>query len=160
MDHFENYFTLAIRLLARRSRSKKELIDYLRKKKAPEEVIASVLSKLEEKKFQSDEDFTRWWVEQRIRFRSKSDRAITAELLQKGIEKDLIKKILNEFNDSGQTDLAKAKKVVEKKIKKYQSLSKEQQYHKLGFMLARMGYSWETIRQAIDAYYQRDYNTE
>ena len=42
----------------------------------------------------NDDEFARWWVDQRIRFRPKGNIALKSELMQKGINADTIAKVL------------------------------------------------------------------
>ena len=42
----------------------------------------------------NDEEFARWWVDQRIRFRPKGNIALKSELMQKGVDKEIIVGVL------------------------------------------------------------------
>lgn len=150
MDLFEKYYTVAVVSLTRRPRSEKELRDTLVKKKASEEIIQRVLQRLREQKFINDEEFAAWWVEQRTRFRPKSDRVIKWELRQKGIPDDLIERVFEKRSEK-EGDSEKAKDLLERRLKRVQNLSKEEQYQKLAGFLARRGFDWETIKKALNA---------
>lgn len=144
MDQFEKFFAQSLKFLSYRPRSEKEVRDKLVSKKTPEDIIEKVIIKLKENKFLNDKDFTEWFVRSRLSSRPKSARVIKMELKQKGIDKDLI-----ETQNFGQ-DLESAKKLVLKKIEKYKSFEKKEIYNKLGAYLARRGYDWDTIKNAID----------
>ena len=49
-----------------------------------------------------------------------------------------------------------AKKIVSKKINKLRNAEKQEIYKKLGGMLARRGFDWETIKRAIDEILRED----
>ncbi len=155
MDDFGKFLDKALYYLSFRPRSEKEVRDNLLKKKATPEVIDRVLNSLNEQNFLNDQDFTRWFIDQRIRFKPKSVRIIKLELRQKGISQEIIEQAFanlekNEESESPTSDLDSAKKLVERKIDRYRDLPKQQIYQKLGAFLARRGYDWDTIKKSID----------
>lgn len=160
MDLFPKYYTLALRYLTRRPRSKKEIYDYLIKKNATEEVIQQVVKKLHEQKFQDDREFAKWWVEQRSKNRVKSDLIIGIELRQKGIAPEIITSLLQGDRNERVSDLDKARLIAEKKIKLLSRLPRNEQYQKLGAFLSRRGYSFEISKQVIDDILERGYNRD
>jgi regulatory protein len=149
MDLFEKYYTVAVLSLSRRPRSEKELRETLTKKKAPEEIIQRVLETLREQKFVNDEDFARWWVEQRTRFRPKSDRVIKYELRQKGITDDIVEQVFS-HRETDDLDSKKAKELIDRRLPRVASMSKEEQYQKLAGFLARRGFDWDTIKKTLN----------
>lgn len=150
MDEFEKYLNKALHFLSFRPRSEKEIRDKLLSKKAPEEIIERIINSLKEHKFLNDEDFAKWFIEQRLRFRPKGMRIIKMELKQKGISKDIIESVIQNSEFIIQNDLESAKKLVEKKFDKYKDLEKQAIYQKLGAFLARRGFDWGTIKKSID----------
>ncbi len=56
--------------------------------------LEAAIPKLIELDLLDDQKFARWWVEQRLRFRPKGNRALTAELLAKGIDREIISQVL------------------------------------------------------------------
>lgn len=168
MEDFENLLNKAVRFLSFRPRSEKEIKDYLIKKsssaKTPkiqdktglESVINSVIQKLKEQKFINDEDFVKWWVEQRTLIRPKASRVIKFELKQKGIAKDLIE---NAFENPKASDLEKARAIFQKNIKKYSRFGdKRKAYEKMGRFLASKGFDYDIIKQVIDPILSKEYN--
>ncbi len=154
MDEFEKYLNKSFHFLSFRPRSEKEVRDNLLKKKASTEVIERVITSLNEHKFLNDQEFARWFIEQRLRFNPKGIRIIKMELKQKGIDQEIIDEaITNLSSDDGEllnNDLESAKKLVEKKLPKYRGLEKQIIYQKLGAFLARRGFGWDTIKKSID----------
>lgn len=150
MDDFEKFYNKALRFLSFRPRSEKEVKDNLQRKKASFSIIETVLKKLKEKKFINDEGFAKWWVEQRTSFRPLGLRLIKIELRQKGISDEMIESGIMNQESGAKNDLGLARKLIEKKIARYKGLSKQELYQKLGGFLARRGFDWETIKQAID----------
>ena len=157
MDLFEKFYTLSLRYLTRRPRSEKELKDYLKKKfqriKAePSEeafITQKIIDTLKQQKFLNDEEFAKWWIEQRTKFKHSSQFVIKRELLQKGISKEILASCFA-LDGSKANDLEQAKILVEKKLPRYRNLEKRELYNKLGAFLARRGFDWDTIKKAID----------
>ncbi|MCL5114011.1 MAG: RecX family transcriptional regulator [Patescibacteria group bacterium] len=146
MDGFEKFYNKALKFLSYRPRSEQEVIKNLLRKKSPEDIIKKITAKLEEQKFLNDEEFVKWWVEQRTTFKPRSLRLIKIELKQKGISNDLVEKVIN---DVGLTidDLASARKLVERKKEKWKNLSREQKFQKLSRFLASRGFSYDIIKE-------------
>ncbi len=147
---YKKYLESSLRFLAYRPRSEKEVRDNLTKKKAPSDVIKKIIIWLKEQKFLNDEEFVRWWIEQRSQFRQRGIRIIKLELKQKGIRQELIDIVVQGAEYKAPSDLESAKKIVEKKIAKYRGLDRREIYQKLGAHLARRGFDWETIKKSID----------
>jgi regulatory protein len=157
MDQYKYHYARAVRFLARRARSEKEVRDNLQKKQIDTEVLEKVIAKLKEQRFVDDEAFASWWIEQRTRVTPRSMRLIILELLQKGVQKDTIESAIVAIDahmgrTSTQSDVETAKRIVEKKIRRYESLTREEIYQKLGGYLARKGYSWDVIKKSIDTH--------
>jgi regulatory protein len=149
MDSYERYYNSALKYLGMRPRSEKEVRDNLTKKKSPPDVIERVIAKLTEQKFLNDEEFTRWWIEQRTRVTPRSMRLIRLELMQKGISKEIIESAISN-QQSVVGDKETARRIIEKRIDKMKGLKREEVYQKLGGYLARKGYNWDIIKNTID----------
>ena len=150
MEFFDKYFNYSLKYLAYRPRSEKEVRDALIRKKAPEAVIEKVIGTLREHRFVNDDEFTKWWIEQRATYKPRSKRVLSMELKQKGIPQDIITKYLVEDQETAVNDLEQALRLTSKKIKRYSHLEREELYQKLGGALARKGFSWDIIKRAID----------
>ena len=147
---YKRFLYKALRYLAYRPRSEKEVRDALIKKKAPASVIDKIIQWLKEKRFINDDEFARWWIEQRARFKPKGARIIKMELMQKGLHYDIIASAFENIEEDSISEEEQVKKIVMKKIGKYSLLPKQEIYKKLGAFLARRGYSWEIIKSSID----------
>jgi regulatory protein len=150
MIDFDGYLNRTLKFLGFRPRSEKEVRDYLIKKQAPDELREKLITYLIELRFLNDVEFTRWWVEQRTQGQPRSHRVIKMELKQKGIAQDIIEQVLQGTEEPVQDDLESARKLVRKKLPRYQMLEKQELYQKLGGFLGRKGFDWETIKRAID----------
>lgn len=146
MSEFEKWFNGALKLLSFRPRSQKEILSWLEKKKILPTLQKKIISKLEELNFLNDEEFMKWWFDQRTNFRPMGKRRIEMELKQKGISRELISNF--QFPMTNEIDLAK--KAAEKKMRLWQNLPPDDFRQKLFGFLARRGFSWETIKKTID----------
>jgi regulatory protein len=150
MDDFEKFYKAAIRFLSFRPRSEKELKDYLAKKECDPLISKRIIDSLTRDKFLNDEEFVRWWVEQRTILKPKATRIIKYELKQKGISKELIDSFFENEEDST-SDFDKALELAEKKMVRLEKIEdKRKVYEKLGRFLASKGFDWDTIKEVID----------
>lgn len=101
-----------------------------------------VFGRLLEKGYVDDDKFARYWVENRSLTKGVSKRKLSAELQQKGVERSVIDRHLEETERTDEDELAK---IVTKKRNRYPDEQKFMQY------LARQGFSYEDIRRALTA---------
>lgn len=157
MDSFEKFYNKSLRFLSFRPRSEKEIRDYLlkprirldKRKKISEEILDKIVARLKKQKFINDEEFTKWWIEQRLKLRPRAWRVIKMELARKGISQEISEPIIQSLEFRIQNDLELAKKLAEKRIKRYKDLSKREIYQKMGRFLASKGFNYETIKKVL-----------
>lgn len=160
---FEGFYNKALKFLSYRPRSEKEVRDNLLKKSfgrrsGPSEgTIELIIKKLKEQKFLNDSEFAKWWIEQRTLVKPMGKRLIKIELTRKGIDKELIDEIFDSAEVLVQNELEMARKLVQRKIKKYlpagrqvKGLDRQKIYQRLGGFLSRRGFDYDTIKKAID----------
>jgi len=88
----------AISLLARRERSRAELVTALGRKSFPKPVIETVLTKLQDEGMQSDTRFAESWVNTRRRIAPRGRAALRYELHQKGITETAVNHAVEQFS--------------------------------------------------------------
>lgn len=147
MDTFEKLYQKTLRFLTFRPRSEKEIRDYLKKKKADDLSLDRIVNNLKTNKFLDDVEFAKWWIEQRTKIKPRAQRIIKFELLQKGIDKELIEDILN---SSSISEFDKAKDLALRKIKRYEKLDRNKQYERMARFLASKGFDWDVVKEVID----------
>lgn len=148
-NEFGKIYDRILKFLSFRPRTEKELLDWFGKKNVGEETKKMVWEKLGDLGYINDEEFARWWIEQRISFKPMGRYAIVRELRQKGINQDLIARTLDSLKvQVSEIDLAK--KAAEKKVKLWQKLPPLQSRQKMTAFLLRRGFSWETIKKITD----------
>jgi regulatory protein len=144
----EKLYQKTLNFLSYRPRSEKEIKDYLVRKRANPKIQTSILKKLRKLNFINDEDFARWWLEQRMSFRPRGKPLLRRELFQKGIEKKIIDSLISQISPFSQIN--SARKIMAKKKKLYQNLPLQKLRQKLFSLLARRGFEFELIKEAID----------
>ncbi|MFH0864066.1 MAG: RecX family transcriptional regulator [Candidatus Gottesmanbacteria bacterium] len=154
-NELDKYYNLALQFLSFRPRSEKELKDWFRKKEVGEDTQKVIWEKLKHLGYINDEEFIKWWVDQRQTFKPRGKRALEMELWQKGISKDLVSKYLS-VTVSSLSELDLAKKAAEKKIKLWEKLPPLEFRQKITAFLARRGFSWEIIDKIIDEIGQKE----
>lgn len=128
--------------LLNRPHSERELRDYLRRKKAEENLTEKLVKDFTKKGYLSDQKYADWLFELRSRA-GKSNRAIRSELYAKGISRELIDEVL----ERGSDEMERLKAVLDKKrsLPRYR---KDQL--KLKQYLVRQGFSYDQVREALN----------
>ncbi len=129
-----------------RPRSKKEIMDYFRRKNTNVLIHWYLIEKLEKYGLLDDQKFAKWWVEQRLQFKNKSKKDITFELRQKGIDTNTIKNVLD---DSEIDELKITKELIAKKSYKWQKYDEKVRRQKISQYLAGKGFSWDVISNLV-----------
>lgn len=132
----------ALDLISRRPRSEGEIRDYLKRKKYAPEEIEKILNALSKKGYIDDEDFARRWVESRRLLKSTSCRKLQLELRQKKVNAETIDKILSE-DDTDEVE------TIKELVAKKRSFMRYQDDQKLMQFLARQGFNYADIKQAL-----------
>jgi regulatory protein len=165
-DLYERLLNCAFHFVSFRPRSVKELRIFLRKKiKKPstenDTIFEKVMGRLKELDYANDEKFAIWLIESRQKHAPKGIRAIRQELVEKGIDKDLIESLLvNDFSDvSVVSQKVLAEKAIEKKLHMWDKYPVIIRKKKIYEFLMRRGFDGTTISSVIDGVFRKDYNT-
>ncbi|MBU4310557.1 recombination regulator RecX [bacterium] len=138
----------AFKLLSYRPRSVKEIQDRLKKKDYSSRIISEVIKSLKRLKFLNDKEFAKMWVESRIKTRPMGRHRLYQELIQKGIDRELIEKTLSNYREEEEIELAK--ELAQRKLKRsYQNLDKVTTKRRLYGFLQRRGFSYDTIQEVM-----------
>lgn len=149
-NEFVKVYDRVLKFFSYRPRSEKELRDWFKKKQIGEETQKLIYQKLKHLGYLDDEEFAKWWIEQRTTFRPSGTRLLALELRQKGVTREIIDQQLNNLAIKPFSEHDLAKKVAEKKLKTLKHYSCLEQKQKLASALARRGFSWETVKEVID----------
>ncbi|MEO0026564.1 MAG: RecX family transcriptional regulator [candidate division WOR-3 bacterium] len=140
----------AFRLLSYRARSEKELRERLDKKGYSPEIVEKVLARLRELGIVDDEKLARDYVEARITVGHKGKFRVKQELLKKGIAPETVRTALQ----TAPSELAAARMVLEHHLPRYRRLDPQTRLRRLYGLLARRGFSADTIEQVLRQYRQ------
>ncbi|MFP4572564.1 MAG: RecX family transcriptional regulator [Desulfobacterales bacterium] len=144
-DEPEYAFSRALHYLKYRPRSKKEIREYLEKKRFSEAGIANVLKRLENYRYVDDEQFARLWIENRSRHRPRGEFALRYELIQKGIEETIIDRMLSGFHEK-----EPAWRAVLPRLKQWEGLDPVNLKKKIYDHLRRRGFSFQTCQDVFE----------
>lgn len=147
-DETRKATSAALRLLAHRSRAEGELTQRLRQKGYGPGAIEAAIAKLHEWRYLDDADFARRWVESRQLHRPRANRLLGQELRHKGVAADVIQEAIAEADVDERADVLR---LARHKAPAYAGLPPEVQRRRLSSFLARRGYSFDLVRQAVEA---------
>ena len=143
---FQKTLDKLLRFATLRPRSKKEIKDYFKRKKVHESLYEELFNRLNRLELIDDEEFAKWWVDQRQNFKPKAVRVLRLELRQKGIDKEIIDKTLGETK----VDEEKmARELLERKSYKWKNLPPREARQKMSQYLAGKGFGWEVIEKVV-----------
>lgn len=137
--------------LSIRQQSEKELRTKLYKKYSLKS-INLVINRLKELNYIDDLKFAKAWIEQRQS--NRGPKMLKLELINKGIAKETIEKMLGTEVRNKDNELENALNLVEKK-KWSQNMTKDEQYTKIGGYLARRGFDYEIIKRVIKEFEEK-----
>lgn len=150
----------ALGLLARRPRSVKEVRDRLGQKGYAPEAIDSAVARLEGWNYVGDDDFARYWVENRVAHKPRGERLIAQELWQKGVERKTAQAAI----EAAEIDeLSAARDLGRQKLRSYRGLDRAVVHRRLGGFLGRRGFGYDVIGPVLDellAGWGKDADTE
>jgi len=133
----------AFLLLSIRMQTEHELWEKLGKKSLPKD-IGRTIARLKELGYVDDAVFAKLWVDSRSH--SRGAQVLRTELIKRGVKKEIIDKALMNLNADQQ--LEAAREIVRTKDKP--DYNKEERFKKIGGLLSRRGFSYETIRKALE----------
>lgn len=136
------------KLLSYRPRSIKEIRNRLKKRDYSSRIISEVVKSLKRLKFLNDREFARMWVESRIKTKPMGRYRLEQELIQKGIDRDLIEKTLGDYREEEEIELAK--ELTQRKLtRSYQNLDKITTKRRLYGFLQRRGFPYDIIQEVM-----------
>ncbi len=135
----------ALKYISYRPRTAWEVGRKLSDKGYNQEIIALVMAFLREYSFVDDEQFTRMWIRSRTREKPCGLLRIRAELIRKGVDRELVERCLADMPSGREEELAAA--LVEKKC-----LRMGFNYNKLKGFLLRRGFNPVTVNRVLGRY--------
>lgn len=137
----------ALKFLSYRPRSKKELLDRLKRKGFSVEEINTVIRSLEQAGLINDQNLSMELFTYSLERKPLGKKGIRAFLARRGIDKELVHKTLSAH--TGDMEEESAKRFVEKKFKSLKNYPEDVVKRRLWGMLQRRGFSAEVIQRVI-----------
>lgn len=135
----------ALNFLSYRPRSIQEVRRNLVEKGFSDATVGATLSRLRELGLIDDQEFARYWVEQREVFRPRGAAMLRYELRQKGVDEEVIAAVLETVDEE-----ALAYEAARRRAGRLSALPREDFRRKLGPYLARRGFPYPIVRAVID----------
>lgn len=142
-------FDKVLKFLSFRARSEFEINEYMLRKGWGEEERKKILDKLKNLQLLDDEAFARQWVESRTHDRPEGSALIKIELRRKGVDKEIIEKVLS-GNRGSASEKILAEKYGRAKLQRIKNAPFLEVKRKLYSALIMRGFNRETVREVID----------
>jgi len=143
-DTLEQAQQRAVNLIAYRPRSVREVRQRLKKAGVEEETIERVVEQLRNAGMLDDESFSKAWVESRLRAAPRGRRMIAWELRLKGVAEQEIEAALENVDDD-----ATALEAARRRWPRLQALPPRERKRKLFEFLARSGFEYSAMEEAL-----------
>lgn len=136
----------ALNFLSYRQRSEKEIRNKLKEKEYEENYINRAISFCKEQNYIDDEAFAISFIKDKQNLNNLGQYRIKRELMLKGIDEDIIEKVLIEDKDE---EYDRAFEIASKKFSSYKDDDRNKVYRKLSGFLQRKGYSFDIVRKIL-----------
>jgi len=137
-----------LRLLTQRARSGAELRERLSSAGYDEYVIARAISRLEGAGLVNDEEFARAWVTSRKAAGRGGRRRLAWELGRKGVERELIERVLTEELDD-EAEMEQALELARRRLRGKRAEAKEERSRLRRYLLGR-GFGFEAVDSVLE----------
>ena len=149
LDEVEVAYNKTLNYLAYRPRSRAELERYLKGKKVSEEAGAAVIERLGRAQLINDEDFARYWVENREQFAPRGKRALRSELRQKGLSDSDVQAAVADVDEE-----RSAYEAARKRAAHMAALDREIFYRRLSGFLQRRDFGYDVVKRVVSRLWQ------
>lgn len=139
----------ALWMISYRDHSKKELKDKIRRT-CDEDSAQKAVERMEELGLVNDENYARRYAQQLLFTKHMSKNGAFQSLVQKGIDKELASRILDEITVDSREHI---RTVIDKK---YKNINDEKIRRRASAALQRLGYRWDEIRSVFEEYTEED----
>lgn len=144
-DERERAFQTATKFISYKPRTEFEVRTRLLSNDISELIIEDVIDELIQKKYIDDQDFATQWVEVRCKTKPRSRFLLTRELIRKGIQEELIEKILQKAPQ----EKVLAYELCEKYNRKFAGCNNEIYKKKISDALLRRGFSYSVTQEVV-----------
>ena len=140
-------------------------IDFFSKKiiKEKHNLINQIIKNLSKNNYLNDEDFAFWWIEQRKRLNPKGKIALSIELQQKGVSKNVIESAFLKTSLNSKTETDSTIILILEKVWKTITARKYDKRKARELLIRRLlsrGFSYDQIKEKIDEFLSAKYNVD
>jgi len=143
-DAQESAYQQALQFLNFRQRSQAEVRKNLLAHQVSEQIIATVLERLQSSGLVNDQSFAQNWVENRIEFHPRGKRALVMELRQHGLDDEAIEQAVEDIDEEQLAYQAAIKQMRKLDNKDWQTFRQ-----KLSNFLLRRGFNFDVINPVV-----------
>ncbi len=154
-DEAERAYERALNFLSYRPRSESEVRNKLRRKRVAAEAIDSVVGRLLRAGLLDDQEFARYWVDNRTQFRPRGARALRHELRAKGVPSTVIAEVLEGFDEE-----EAARKAALAGARRMAHLEAEDFRTRLSAYLARRGFYYGVAKPLVQEMWEQKPDTQ
>lgn len=148
----ENYkssiYDVSIKYISVRMRSKKELEEYLKKKKYDQKDIEETIKRLQSQDLLNDEKFAKSYINDKLYLTNYGLTKIKNDLLKLGVEEYIIDEIVNNIDLQVIND--KLSKIIDKELKINSKLPTNKLNNKIINRCINLGYNYEDILNILN----------
>lgn len=148
----ENYkssiYDVSIKYISVRMRSKKELEEYLKKKKYDQKDIEETIKRLQSQDLLNDEKFAKSYINDKLYLTNYGLTKIKNDLLKLGVEEYIINEIVNNIDLQVIND--KLSKIIDKELKINSKLPTNKLNNKIINRCINLGYNYEDILNILN----------
>lgn len=149
-DEYNYGKNIAYKFLSYKPRSIKEVKNKLTYKKISKESVEKIIEHLKKYQFLNDENYAKLYLEQRISNKGMGKSMVTFKMIDKGIDKEMISKVIDE-NYPEDKQIEAGKKLLEKYLKKKQKIEDKLELKKKCYQyLFSRGFSYSIISQILN----------
>ncbi|MBD3349218.1 MAG: hypothetical protein GF400_08510 [Candidatus Eisenbacteria bacterium] len=146
-DEEERVRSAALRLLAVRARSVRELEDRLARKGFGADAVSSVVGRLQDAGLLDDREFARLWAEDRMRLRPVGPRRLRSELTSRRVPRKIVEEtVARTYAEHDEDELAW--RALSRRAKATEITTREKR--RLHGFLLRRGFGYEAIAAAFE----------
>lgn len=145
-DEISKAVDSAVKLLSFRPRSTHEICERLRQKSYDSSVIELAVEHLQKLGYLDDRAFARFWIEERNRSKPRGERALRAELRNKGIAEPIVRELFDEIVDDDNA----AYQAARPRALRLRGHTRQAFQQKIGSFLQRRGFGYDAIRSALN----------
>ena len=138
----------AMKYLAKKMRSIKEIDDYLKKNNIDKNTREDIISILKKNNYLNDLEYSKAFINDKIILSNDGPNKIKTKLMELGVDKDIVDESILIFSDELQIE--KINKISNKLINVNKTKSSNMLKNKIIDYLYRLGYSKEIINKCID----------